>query len=365
MANKWLKQLKKYDDTVDHTYDAFASENCIYSPSPYFNWLYANKSGGIPKGTGTLFFSEPKAGKSLMIQAIVAELHQRDPEAIAIVWNTEMRGKYQKGLFKGIDPERFIVYDTNEPAKIFDRWKYEILPMIEDGMPVRLVGLDSITMIGGTKAEGKSVNDHLVGDKALTKSRGWDLMIPDFKRLNIPYFGVEQMRANIGGGTYAPDKKMAADLKTKHIFEYFISIRRANNTSAGDKQSLDGEKFEDSEIKDAAGNKDAIGHKIALKMEESSLGTAGRTGKLTIKYDTGIVNQHEEVFELGKNCNILERPNNTTYIFEGETYRGKAAMANAIKDNPELANKILAKVRELDNKEKSEAVEDAAVQAES
>ena len=363
MSNKWTKQLKAYDDSVDHTYDAFAPENCIRTGSPFVNWIYANKSMGIPKGTGTIFFSEPKSGKSLIIQAIVESMHLEDDALVAagkldpelkrqaIIFNSEMRGKFQKGLFKGIDPERLTVYDTNRPEDIFDRLEKDILPMIQDGMPLGMVAFDSITSIGGTKSmDGdRSVNDHLVGDKALTIGKGWEKVIPIFKKHCIPYFGVEQMRKNIDTkNPYAPTEKMAGVFATKHAFEYFISIKRAG--AADDKKDLDGNEFTDETKKDARGNKDQTGHKIYFKMEQSSLGTGGRSGVLTIDYSKGIINSHEEIFSLGKNTGVITLTGQT-YGFKNTNIRGQANFANAIKDDATLAQAILEEVRKLDDKE--------------
>lgn len=351
MSNKWTKQLQAYEDIVKYEYDAFAPENCIYTPSPYVNWIFANKSQGIPKGTGTLFFSEPKAGKSLMIQAIVGELHKRDPEAIAIIFNSEMRGAFQQGLFKDIDKDRLIIYDTNRPEDIFDRIERDIQPMIQEGMPLGLVAFDSITNIGGTKSMSadRSVNDHLIGDKALTITKGWEKVIPIFKRNKIPYIGVEQMRKNVDASNpHAPKEKMAGVFSTKHAFEFFVSIRRAN--AAEDKVDIEGNKFENEGVKDARGNKDQTGHKIYFKMEQSSLGTAGRAGVLTIDYKEGIINVHEEIFELGKNTGIIKNVGAGSYELYGEKIRGKAEVANRIKDDSELAQKILADIKALDSK---------------
>lgn len=351
MSNKWTKQLRAYEDVVNYEYDAFASENCIYTPSPYVNWIFANKSHGIPKGTGTLFFSEPKAGKSLMIQAIAGQLHQDNPEAIAIIFNSEMRGAFQQGLFANIDPDRLIVYDTNKPEDIFDRLEKEIQPMIQDGMPLGMVAFDSITNIGGTKSMSadRSVNDHLIGDKALTITKGWEKVIPIFKRNKIPYFGVEQLRKNVDASNpYAPKEKMAGVFSTKHAFEFFISIKKAG--SSEDKADLEGNKFENEEVKDARGNKDQTGHKIYFKMEQSSLGTAGRSGVLTIDYQKGIINQHEEIFDLAKNTGIVKNLSAGSYELYGEKIRGKAEVADRILKDPELAKKILSDLKKLDQK---------------
>lgn len=342
--NKWLKQLRKHDAAVDNNYDAFAPENCIYTPSPYVNWIFANKSAGIPKGSGVLLFSEPKAGKSLLSQAIAGQLHEDDGEGIVMYFSTEMKGKYQKGFFGNIDPDRIVMYDTSDPRDVFDYLADEVQPMVQDGMPLRMVIIDSLTAIGGIKAEGRSVGDHLIGDKALTITRGLDRIIPFFKKHGITYITVAQVRMNIGA-MHGPDTKAAVPKACEHNHEYFISVKRAG--SADDKKDISGQSFE-GEVRDARGKKAVTGHKIYVKMEQNSVGQAGRSAKVTLDYKKGFVNQHEEIFELGANTGVIERPNNVTYVYEGQNYKGKKAMAEAIKEDPEMAQRILDQVKMLD-----------------
>src|SRR5689334_2683615 len=118
MANKWLKQLRAYDDTVNYEYDSYAKENVISTPSPYFNWIFANKSHGCPKNASILLFSEPKAGKSLAIYSMVLQIQREDahlPEdkkRHCIIFNTEMRGQLQHNVFPEINKDYMHIYDT-------------------------------------------------------------------------------------------------------------------------------------------------------------------------------------------------------------------------------------------------------------
>lgn len=343
MASNWMKQLKSFDDAVDYEYDSFAKENCLYTPSPYFNWIFANKSNGIPKNASILFFSEPKAGKSLSIYALIMEMQRRDPEGLAIYFNTELRGQLQHGVFKGLDRDRLVIYDTNDPVEIFDRLENEIKPMVQDGMPLRIVSIDSLTNIQGIKrGNAESVGQHLMGDRALTIQTGLSKAVPFCKRNGILLAATEQVRANMDAGSYGPKEKMAASWATKHAFEYFISLKRAG--SSDDKADIEGKTFEDEDSKDARGNKLLTGHKVYVKMEASSIGSAGRAGVFTLDYNEGIINQHEEIFWLGKNTGVLTTENNRTYEFQGQTFNGKKQAAQAIKENPELAQAILEAV---------------------
>lgn len=347
MSNKWLKQLKAYEDSVNYEYDSFAEENCLYTPSPYFNWIFANKSHGMPRNSSVLFFSEPKAGKSLGIYSIVDELHTRDKEGIAIIFNSELRGQLQHNVFPGLDKDRMIIYDTNDPAEIFDRVENDIKPMVQDGMPLRILAIDSLTNIQGVKrGAAETVTQHLMGDRALTLQIGLGKLIPFCKRNKILHIATEQMRANLDGGYGGPKEKMAASWATKHSYEYFISYKRAG--SAEDKVDIEGKTFEDEDIKDARGNKLLNGHKVFVKMEASSIGQAGRAGVFTLDYDKGITNQHEEIFWLGKNTGIIEMEGNKTYIIGKAKFNGKKECALAIRDDAELAKAILFGVKLMD-----------------
>ena len=348
-ATNWMKSLRAYDDAVKYDYDSFAPENCLYTPSPYFNWIFANKSNGAPKNSSILFYSEPKAGKSLSIYAMIKEMQTRDPEGFSIYFNTECRGQLQHEAIPGIDQNRSIIYDTNQAIDIFDRIEGDIKSLVQDGMPLRMIAIDSLNGIMGVKrGDADSVSNHLMGDQALTLKNGLGKLIPFCKQNKILLIGTAQMAANMEAGSYGPKEKMSASWYARHAFEYYISLKKAG--AAEDKQDIGGKTFEDDDTKDARGNKLINGHKVYVRMEQSSIGQAGRAGVFTLSYDQGIINQHEEIFWLGKNLGIITTPNNRTYNFGGESYDGKRECALAIRDNPEMAAAVLKAVKKLDEK---------------
>lgn len=351
MSNKWLSDLRKMDSAVDFKYDCFAPENCLYSPSPYLNWITANKSHGFPRAASILFFSEPKSGKSFLCLSMIAELHKRDPEAIAVYVSTELRGQLQAREFPGIDPDRVLVIDSNDPVEIFDDLlDANLKPKVQDGMPLKMIVLDSITGILGIKRKNAdTIEQHLIGDQALTIGNALANLVPWCKRNKVMLVGTAQMRANIDAGPYGEKTKMSASFAVKHAFEMFISVKRAG--SAEDKQDIEGKTFEEEEMKDARGNKLLNAHKVFTKMEANSVGPAGRAGVFTLSYDQGIINQHEEVFWLGKNTGVISTPNNRTYTFGGQSFNGKKECALAIRDDAKLSAAILEEVRKLDEKQ--------------
>ena len=353
----WLKDLRARDGVVDYEYDSYAKENCIYTCSPYFDWTLANKSMGMPKNSSMLLVSEPKCGKSLSIYAMCLDQQRRDAHLpkekrrIQYLWNTEIRGQLQYTVFPDLDKEQMVIQDTNDPKEIFDFAEKDLKVMVQDGMPLGLLAIDSLTNILGVKrGDADSVSDHLVGDHALTVSIGMSKLIPFTKRHKIPLVCTSQMRANVNKKTkYDADLKIAESWAVLHGFEYFMSFKRAG--AAEDKMDIEGKTFSDEEQVDARGENVKTGHKIYVKCDANSIGQSGRSGVFTLDTTKGIINQHEEIFWLGKNTGVLKtESNNRVYVFGDKRWTGKKECALAIRDNPDLAAGILEEVRKLDDK---------------
>lgn len=348
--NKWAKMLRSYDEAlkIEDTIDPFSPDRVIQSESPYVNWTMANKSHGLPKGAGLLLYGPPKAGKSFISKSFIAQVHKQNPEAVTITFDTEQRSRWQTGELQGVDMERHIVFETKDPTKIFDFIAKDVVAMVQDGMPLGLVVIDSLSGIDGIKRQNAdSVGQHLVGDKALTLGVGLNMIVPVFRKYSIPWIGTAQMRKNIEvSNPHAPKDKVDAVFAVQHSAEIFMSVRRAG--AADDKVSIDGSKFEDDTIKDAKGNKEQTGHKIYVQVDQNSLGTAGRSGIITIDYDKGIINQHEELFYLGYNTGVIKREGTSKYAYRDVSVVGKANFAQAIAENKDLAQAILRDVMALD-----------------
>lgn len=354
---KWLKELRSKEGAVDYEYDSYAKENCIYTPSPYYNWVYANKSMGHPKNAGSLLVSEPKCGKSLSIyaQCLQQQLEDKhlpdDKKRHQIIFNTENRGQLQHNALPGIDQDLLTIYDDNTATGIFDWVENDLRSMIQDGFPLGLLSIDSLTNIEGVKrGDADSVSDHLVGDHALTVSIGLGKLIPFCKRNRIPLICTSQMRANLNRkNKYDAELKIAESWATLHGFEYFISFKKVSNTDMKE-MMLDDKTFEDEAV-DARGEQLKTGHKIYVRCDQNSIGQAGRSGVFTLDFNKGIINQHEEIFWLGKNTGVINvAKNNRDYAFGDQEWNGKKQCALAIKEDPALAAAILEEVRKLDDK---------------
>ena len=336
----WMKQLRKVDGAVSPEYNPFAVENVLKSPSPSLNWIFG-KGSGIPYGYSAIFYGPPKAGKSLSSYLFTSQMHKDTKDGICIRFDTEMRADAQMDEMWGIDNDRFIAINQNDPTKIYDYISNDLKSMLEGGMPVRMIIIDSLNGMKGVKRMGKdSVADHLMGDDALTHGIGLKNILPIIRKYKIALICTAHIRANFDAGMYGPKEKMAGGYAMKHFFEYFIEVKR---------DGLSASKIEDDKGgSDFRGKKEIIAHKIFVKMADSSVGVAGRSGEFTLDYKKGLTNIGEEIATLAKKYELVDMPNNRTYVVGEKKYTSKAQFNEALENDPELSKELLDKIYSKD-----------------
>jgi len=351
MSKKLMNRLRKLDGIVEHEYDPM--NYVLRTPSPSVNWAFGVRGYGIPFGYSMMLFGPPKGGKSIICNALIGQLHRDDPEAIAVTFNTELRGALQQDSQAseafGIDADRHITYDVNQPDQIFDRIEKDIAVSCEEGLKIKLVIIDSLKGVAGRRfLNSKSINQQQIGDQAATIQDGLLRILPTIRKHNIALVMTTHVRAEmdqleiIRGNTV----KMASAYAAKHMAEFFCYVEP--NRSAKGKVSLAGDEFTDEETVDFMNKALKKGHKIRFKTVGNSIGPAERTAEFTLDYQKGIINQYEEVFTLGKNLGIIERVNNLTYAYKDQKWAGIKNILIAIRDDSELQRSILADVFEKD-----------------
>lgn len=325
----------------------------IRSPSPSLNFLFGN-THGLPAGYSLTLYGPPKGGKSVISNAMIGQLHKDDPEAWAVKFNTEFRegGQLDEGQAKmwGIDPDRYIAFETNRPDEIFDRIEKDFAAMAQDhGMKLKLVIIDSVTQIQGRRSmNADTIMTQQIGDNALTIQEGLKRILPVQRQLGFALILTAHVRAQMDpveqmrGNKY----RAAVSFGTQHHCEYSMFVEP--NKSKEGKEDLLGQNFVNESVEDLSGKGEKMGHKIRVKMTDSSLGPKERTGEFTLDYHKGIINTHEEVFRLGVGWNVIEKVNNVTYRAGGKDYRGKPAILEALKYDTKLCEEILTELRRKD-----------------
>lgn len=367
MANKWVQKLQKMNGVVTEAKDRFSKPLKTFSPS--VNFTFGN-TYGLPFGYTTVLYGPPKGGKSVLSHMMIGWLHQNDPEAIAIKIDTEFRsdGQLNEEAMKlyGIDPERLVIMQTNVPSEIFDQIEKDVAAMCQQGAPIRLVIIDSVSGVQGRREmTSESVEKQLIGDHAQTIQNGLKRILPVIRKYDIALVIVTQVRAEMDlteqmrGNKF----KMQASFGLQHMAEYFVVVEP--NRTVGGRKDILGNEFVNDSVKDLAEKGEVTAMKIRVKMKDSSMGPKLRTGEFTFDFHRGLINTHEEVFRLGTNYNIITPGEKSGLVFGETVWRGKEACLKALKEDQGLCDAVVAELMRRDQAGDFSAADAAAEQEES
>ncbi len=354
---KLMSKLYKLEGYVARDYDPY--QHIIEPSSPSLAYTFDN-TWGLPFGYSLLLWGEGKSGKSLIARMMCGDLHKQDPDAVALYYNTEMREELQATPQQlqsfGVDLDRYAAYNHNDATHIFDPIEQDIPKLIQEGLKIRLIVIDSLTDILGRKmVASDSVGNYVLGDNAATVGDGLNRIKATLRKYKIACIMVAQARAEFDTHEQMRGKKvkMAAAFAVKHKAEYFMQVEHLK-TKEG-KTDLSGHALQDSTIANvmAASNEakegDSVGRKMRCTMEQSSCGRDGRTGIFTLHKDLGLVNTHEEVFLLGAgNFGVIEEPTQGRFKFGDRNWHGKDAILKAIEEDTQLRKDILAACKRID-----------------
>jgi len=354
MANKWMARMAKEEESVKYDFDPFS--NILTSRSPSVNYLFG-RTHGLPFGYSVIFFGPAKGGKSLIINDMIGNLHQKDPTAIAIKFDTEARSQLQTPMESnvenklfGIDPNRINIFETNHPGKIFNYIAKDVAEMCAEGAPIRVIAIDSISGVQGRRnMDNNDVMAYTIADQASVITDGLRLVLPVIRKYKIALLITCQVRMQMDPNIAKYEKyKMGAATALQHFAEMFFLVEKISGKAA--RLDAHGNQLEDDNRRDMADHAQGTAHRIRATCKGNSAegGALGRVGELTFDYKRGVINQYQEVFELGLAQGVIEKPNNVTYQFGDKSWRGREAILESLKGDPVLYDGILLKVKELD-----------------
>lgn len=356
---KALSRLLSLDGAITAENRKSIHENVIATRSPSFNFIFG-KGHGLPVGYSMLLYGPPRGGKSILCNEMIGWLHQSDPDAVAIKFNTEFRETAQLDedttRLYNIDPDKLIAFEVNQPDQIFDRIEKDIAAEIQDGLKVKLIIIDSLTSIQGRRAmNADTIMTQQIGDNALTIQEGLRRILPVQRKHQFGLVLTSHIRAQMDPKAMSPGVvhktqtmaiRPAVSYGTQHHCEYYVYVEPRGGKEGRTDES--GHSFVDESVTDARGEGEVTGHRIMVRMTDSSLGPKQRAGMFTFDYNRGIINIHEEVFNLGVSRNIIDKPTSMKYAFGGKEWVGKAAMLEALKNDPQLQTAILTELRRRD-----------------
>lgn len=351
MAKDWFSKFAKMSGAVTEHTNPFNSG--VHTMSPSVDFVYGNGTWVLPYGFSEVLFGPPKGGKSVIVKMKIGQLHADDPEAIAVVFDTEFRWRGQltpeKAKIYGIDLKRCIIFEGNNPMMVFDRIEKELVAMIQDGCPIKYIAIDSVSgVLGRRELDSDTIETQQIGDHALTVSVGLKRILPTIRNHKLATTITAQVRAEMDQQVQkrtGSKVKMNASFGLQHFAEYFVYVEP--NFSKEGRTDMQGHEFKDESMTDLMDKGEKLGHKIRVTMKDSSMGPKGRTGEFTFDYNKGVINVHEEILRLGINRNVVASKG-AWLEFGGKKWNGKKDMLKTLEENPGMQAEILKQLKERD-----------------
>lgn len=315
---------------------------------------------GIPRGRIVQFAGQESSGKTFMALILIAQYQKINPNGWAVFVDAEFTFDAEWAADLGVDLNRLLVIRENSATKIFERLvgqpsktnpknkaKLGILDHeMENPSELGIIVIDSVAAMTPPMEETSEVGKANMALMARFLPPELRKITPMLSATGTTLIGINQVRVD-PGVMYGNPETSPGGKAWKHSCSMMLNFAKMNG--------------KESSIVDTFDNQ--IGHHVRVRVDKNKLAPPFRKAEFAILYTHGIAELNVEVRKLATKYGILERPNNKTWICEGEKYIGISAMDNALIDE-ELRNTILQKVKEakFSGKEASEVLEEEVVE---
>lgn len=338
MSNKWMTKLTREFGSV-------ASElkkpkvQPIALPSPSLNW--ATTVGGFMPGKVTIAYGPESSGKSMICMMAIVELQRKDPDALAVWFDSEY--SFNANMFEklGGDLDRLVVRKSNDPLKIFDYIGGEMLELIQDGAPIKAIVIDSIKSIRYPKDVRKQTTDNIMGGSgSMYLGSALKLIIPVIAEHNLLAMFIQQVTAQLDPMKALRNPYVISEGHAlKHAADLMLEITRVD--------SKKGVLESGSAITGAAAQ---VGHMVRIKVKKNRLGAPARQAQFMFHYDKGVIDTDMEIYDLAKSLGVIKHPVNpetgkeNPMMWQFANYppvRGEPAMKQSVVSSRSLQQELL------------------------
>ncbi|SFV69423.1 RecA protein [hydrothermal vent metagenome] len=272
--------------------------------------------GGLPKGRVIEIYGPESSGKTTLTLHVIAEIQKLGGSAAFIDAEHALDPEYAKKL--GVNIEELLISqpDTGEQA-------LEITDMLVRSGGVDIVVVDSVAALTPkAEIEGEMGASHM-GLQARLMSQALRKLTSNIKKTNTMVIFINQLRMKIGVMFGNPETTTGGNA-LKFYASVRLDIRRTAAIKKGD---------------------EILGNETRVKVLKNKVAPPFKQAEFQILYNQGI-SRESEIIDLGVKLDLVEK-SGAWYAINGEKIgQGKDNARDYLKDNPEIAQEVEAKIRE-------------------
>ena len=271
--------------------------------------------GGLPRGRVVEIYGPESSGKTTLTLQVIAEMQKVGGTAAFIDAEHALDPSYAQKL--GVDVDNLLISqpDTGEQA-------LEIADMLVRSGSVDIVVIDSVAALTPKAEIEGEMGDQLPGLQARLMSQALRKLTANIKRTNTLVIFINQIRMKIGVMFGSPETTTGGNA-LKFYASVRLDIRRIGAIKKGD---------------------EVVGNETKVKVVKNKVSPPFKEAFFDILYGQGI-SREGEIIELGVAHKIVDK-SGAWYAYNGDKIgQGKDNAREYLKEHPEIAHEIEAKVR--------------------
>jgi recombination protein RecA len=271
--------------------------------------------GGLPKGRIVEIYGPESSGKTTLTLQVIAQCQRAGGTAAFVDAEHALDPQYAKRL--GVNVEELLISqpDTGEQA-------LEITDMLVRSSAVDVIIIDSVAALTPkAEIEGEMGDSHM-GLQARLMSQALRKLTANIKRSNTLVIFINQIRMKIGVMFGNPETTTGGNA-LKFYASVRLDIRRIGSVKNGD---------------------EIVGSETRVKVVKNKVAPPFKQAEFDILYNQGI-SREGELVELGVREGFIEKAG-SWFSYQGQKIgQGKDNARTFLKERPELADEIDAKIR--------------------
>lgn len=271
--------------------------------------------GGLPRGRVIEIYGPESSGKTTLTLQVIAEMQKVGGTAAFIDAEHALDPQYAQKI--GVNVQDLLISqpDNGEQA-------LEITDMLVRSCSVDVVVIDSVAALTPRAEIEGDMGDPQMGLQARLMSQALRKLTANIKRSNTMVIFINQIRMKIGVMFGNPETTTGGNA-LKFYASVRLDIRRTGSIKKGDA---------------------IIGNETRVKVVKNKVAPPFKQAEFDILYGEGI-SRESEIIELGVIHKFIEK-SGAWYAYKGEKIgQGKDNSREYLRDHPEIAKEIEAKIR--------------------
>ena len=271
--------------------------------------------GGIPRGRITEIFGPESSGKTTLAQHIIAEAQKRGGTVAYIDAEHALDPSYAANCGVKIDDLLISQPDTGEQA-------LEITEALVRSSAVDVIVIDSVAaLVPRAEIEG-DMGDPQMGLQARLMSQALRKLAAAIGRSGTAVVFINQLREKVGI-VFGNPEVTTGGRALKFYSSARIELRRSETIKQGN---------------------EAIGSRIKAKVVKNKVAPPFRTAEFDIMFDHGI-SQEGNLIDIGLELGLISKAGAFFSYGDIRLGQGRESTKNYLRQNPELAQEIEARIR--------------------